>query len=532
MKRKVHQSAGKLNRRAFLHKSTLSFLGLLGSSLPATSWAVRGNTLHIRNYMDVVSLDPVSSVSQAEGTIFHAIFRNLMRFKADAGWNPVFDAAEYFQQTDETHYDFRLKPGLMFSDGFGEMTADDVKFSFERTLDPAMNATNIADLGPLDKVEVHDRYSGTFILRSPYAAFSTIGLAGPAGAILSRKAVTGVGGRYSTKPPCTSGPYLFKSWQARRKTVLLRNPQWKGEEALFEEIHIYAMSDDKAAEMAFEAGQLDCSAISVETVDPFRRHMPPDSTLQVMPSARNSWLGMNQENPALSDLRIRTAIQYAIDMEAVVEAAWFGLTPVSTGPIPQGMIGHREMTLIPPRGDADKARDLLREAGVSLPLQLTIDIPGRVREFTSAQVIQWSLRKVGIEAEIRAHDPTTYSTLGREDLGDEWRNIQLFLQDFVGMADPYYSVTWFISQQMGLWNWERFSNEEFDRLSDLASASTDPSERKIMYHRMQDLMEESGCYRFISNGVMPQIYRNTITPGFRIDGYPLMRDFRISHETV
>jgi peptide/nickel transport system substrate-binding protein len=79
---------------------------------------------------------------------------------------------------------------------------------------------------------------------------------------------------------------------------------------------------------------------------------------------------------------------------------------------------------------------------------------------------------------------------------------------------------------MGIWNWERFSSEEFDQLNARALATTVESERDRMYQRMQDLMEESGGYRFISNGVMPQIFRNSITPVFSPDGYAILRGFR------
>jgi len=147
----------------------------------------------------------------------------------------------------------------MFNNGFGEMTADDVKFSFERIIDPDLNAINAIDMGTLSHVDVHDRYSGTIVLKSPYAVFIPIAVAGYG--ILSRKAVASVGGRFNTQPPCCSGPYLFREWQAKRNTVLERNPLWEGPEAAFEEIHIYAMTDAKAAEMAFEAGQLDCAEI-------------------------------------------------------------------------------------------------------------------------------------------------------------------------------------------------------------------------------------------------------------------------------
>lgn len=526
MDNKAYPRRPKLARREFLQTSSLALMGLAGTGIAGISWAAHGDTLHIRNYQDVSSLDPVSTVSGAEGFILGAIYQNILQFASDDSWDTRLDAAQWFEQRDATHYDFRLKPGQMFSHGFGEMTADDVKFSFERIIDPAMHALNLPDMGPLDHVEVHDRYSGTFVLRTPYAAFIPIAVAGPNGAILSRQAVTALGGRFTTNPPCGSGPYSFKSWQAQRKTVLARNPLWAGEEAAFSELHIYAMSDDKAGEMAFEAGQLDCSQISVETVGPFEQDMPPDSKLLVLPSGRNYWLGMNQDNPALADIRIRRAIQYAVDVEAVLEAAWFGLAKVSSGPVPEGMTGHRARALIPPRGDPDKARALLREAGVTLPLRLRLDVDNKAQTLTAAQVVQWSLKKVDIEVDIHAQENSTFLTIGREDLGDQWRSTQLFLENFIGMADPYYSMTWFISDQVGLWNWERFRNDEFDRLNDLALATTDETERDRMYQRMQDLMEESGCYRFLTNGVMPQIFRNTITPAFRPDGYPRYRDFR------
>ena len=526
MSRKEPERWPHATRRAFLQKSSLALMALAGSGIPGIGWTVHGNTLHIRNYQDVSSLDPLTSLSAADGIISSAINQNLLQFKSNGTWDTHFDAAESFEQIDATHYKFRLKPGQMFSNGYGEMTADDVKFSFERMVDPAMNAINRPDMGPLSHVEAHDRYSGSFVLNSPYAAFIPVAVAGPTGAILSRKAVTAVGGRFTTDPPCSSGPYTFKSWQVQRKTVLARNPLWTGRQAAFEEIHVYAMPDPKTAEMAFEAGELDCARISVETVAPFKKDMPLDSSIRVLPSARNYWLGMNQEHPALTDIRIRRAIQYAVDVEAVVEAAWFGLANVSTGAIPEGMTGHRASALIPPSGNPEKAKELLAEAGVTLPLRLRLDVNNAALELTAVQVMQWSLRKVGIEVEIYAQDSSTFLTIGREDMGDQWQDVQLFMQSFTGMADPYYSLTWFISDQLGLWNWERFSNEEFDRLNDLALATTDEAERSRMYHRMQDLMEESGCYRFITNSVMPQIYRNTIKPAFRADGYAMLRDIR------
>ena len=499
---------------------------LMAGALPDVSWAQRENQLHIRNYADLRSLDPPFSFSGAEDIVEHSIYQNLLQFKTDGTWDTELDAAEYFESIDDRHYAFRLKKGQMYNNGFGEMTADDVKFSFERVIEPSNNAPNAPDMGTLSHVEVHDRYSGTIVLHSPYAAFVSVGVASWTGSILSRKAVESVGGRFSTQPPCCSGPYFFKSWQAMRKTVLEKNPNWKGPEAAFDEIHLYALTDNKAAEMAFEAGQLDCSQISVESAQPLKQDPPPNSYIEVLPSSRNYWIGMNQSNPALADIRVRQAIQWAIDVEAVVEATWFGLADPSTGPIPEGMLGHRGASLIPPQGNADKARLLLAEAGVDLPLRLRMDVNSDTLELTAVQVIQWSLKKVGIEIDIHTQDNSTFMSLGSEAAGEQWQDIQLFMQSFIGSSDPYYSLVWFISKQMGLWNWERFANQEFDQLNDQALAITDEAKRDRMYQRMQDLMEESGCYRFISNGVMPNIIRKSIRPAFSPDGYPVLRGFR------
>jgi peptide/nickel transport system substrate-binding protein len=513
----------QINRRSFLQRSTLAGLAIAGG-FPDVGWAVQGDQLHIRNYLDVASLDPPFTISGADGMICDAIYQCLVRLKTDGTWDTQLDAAEYFEAIDDTHYAFRLKRGQMFSNGFGEMTADDVKFSFERIIDPDLHAINAPDMGPLSHVEVHDRYSGTIVLKSPYAAFITIGVASYA--IMSREAVTSVGGRFGVRPPCCSGPYLFKDWQAKRKTILERNPDWKGPKAAFSEIHIYALTDAKAAEMAFEAGQLDCANISVESVEPFEKNMPPDSYVEIHPSGRNFWLGMNHTNPALSDLRVRQAVQYAIDVEAVVEATWFGLAKPALGPIPRGMVGCRERGLIPASGDADKARALLKEAGVELPLRLHLDVPSTALDLTAVQVMQWSLKKVGIEVDIQIHDTATFYSIGTEEAGDQWQDLQLIMNNFIGGADPFYALVWFTTQQLGQWNWERFSDEEFDRLNDVALATTDAAERNRMYQRMQDIMEESGCYRFISNGVMPQIIRKTVQPSFTPDGYAILRGFR------
>lgn len=503
-------------------------MGSAAGGLAGFAWAVEGDVLHIRNYADVKFLDPALMFSGAEGLIGYAIHQNLVAFKSDGSWDWHSEAAEVLERIDDRRYFFRLHPGIMFSNGYGEMTAEDVKYSLERVVDPALNSPNAGDMGPLSHVEVHDRYSGLIVLREPFAAFIPIGLCGGTGGILSRKALESVGGQFTIEPPACSGPYQFKSWQAQRKTVLERNPAWRGEPTDFREIHVYAMSDVKAGELAYEAGQLDCTQTAIESVEVFKRNMPPKSRMRVFPGLRYYWIGLNQDHPNLQDLRVRQAVQWAIDVEAVIEAAWFGLSEPATGMIAPGLIGHLDEAAIPPRGDREVARALLRDAGVELPLRITLDVAASALQLTAGQVVQWSLNKAGFDVELRSQDNATLITMGMESAGERWRDLQLHLQSFFMLGDPYYATEWFVSEQVGVWNWERFRSEEFDRLHKTAMSSSDSAERDRLYKRMQQLMEASGCYRFITHGVEPLLYRDHLEPAFRADGYPLYPRFRLA----
>jgi len=517
-----------LNRRDFLKKSTLASLGVMAANLPGTTWAVDGDVLHIRNYQDVKSLDPVSMLSGAEGLIGNAMFLNLVKFQPGDSWEWELDAAEYFEQLDETHYAFRLRPGIQFSDGFGEMTAEDVKYSAERIVDPAMKSPNAGEMGPLSHVEITGRYSGVMVLDSPYSAFIPIGLCTSSGGLHSKKALESVGGQFGIEPPACSGPYRFVSWQAQRKTVLERNSEWSGPPAAFREIHLYPLTDVKAGELAYEAGELECTQTSIESVEVFRKALPPSSRLDVISSLRYYWVGMNLEHPKLTDIRVRQAVQYGIDVEAVIEAAWFGLATPATGIIAPGLIGYREKADVPLAGDRAKAKRLLAEAGVELPLKLTLSLPAQAMEMTAGQVIQWSLAKIGIELELDPQDNATLITMGMESAGDRWKDLQLHLQSFFMLGDPYYATVWFVDKQVGVWNWERFRSDEFDQLHDLAMGLTDIGERDRIYQRMQHLMEQSGCYRFLAHSVESLLSRTWFEPAYRADGYPMYRDFKLS----
>jgi peptide/nickel transport system substrate-binding protein len=234
------------------------------------------------------------------------------------------------------------------------------------------------------------------------------------------------------------------------------------------------------------------------------------------------WLGMNVDNPALTDIRVRRAIQKAVDVDAVLKAAYFGVAARSTGIIAPGLPGHRDVE--PPARDLEGARALLEEAGAR-DLSLRLDLLNKTERTTAAQVIQANLAEVGIAVEIRPHDSGTFWTIGDQKAGDTWKDLQLILNRFSMQPDPSFATAWFTPEQIGVWNWERFDSAEFGALHDRAIVETDPEKRHGMYVRMQELMEESGAYVFLTHELNAAIY---IVPGLLPDGTVRFAEFKLA----
>jgi len=240
------------------------------------------------------------------------------------------------------------------------------------------------------------------------------------------------------------------------------------------------------------------------------------------PSLAYVWMGINQDVPPFDNKQIRRAVQHAIDRETVVEAAYFGAASTSTGIIAPGLPGHREAVLYD--YDPDKARELLAAEGAT-DLSVTLDILNQSERLAAAQVIQANLADVGIKCEIKQNDSGTFWTLGAKE-GDYWNKLQLIMGRFSMQPDPSWATVWFTPEQIGVWNWERFNSQDFAELHAQGLIESDPVKRDEIYRAMQDLMDESGCYVFLTHEVTGVLHRDTVIPGLKPNGESLLPDFK------
>lgn len=521
---RIHWFRVPLRRRRFLQG--MAAAGTVATLTPPFAFAQSPSILRGRSYADADQMDPAFSTGVNDGEVQDCLYSKLIEFTPGREWDWRLRDAEMIEQVDPTRIRFRLKQGIMWSNGYGELTTEDVKYSFERVIDESLASPIAVDWGPLQGVEIEDRYSGTIVFREPFAPAWQVALPLYVGAIVCKQAWEEAGGRIGTDVPTVSGPYRIKSWTPRQRRVLERNPEYTGDNpAAFDEIHIVPIDDEQTAERAFEAGDLDFTGISVSSLETLKAAPPAGAVIEEYPSLYYVWVGMNLDNPVMQNEQLRRAIQYGIDVTAIMDAAYFGVAEPSTGIIAPGLIGHREQAMVPPAGDLEKARELLAEAGAE-GMTLTLDVLNTTTFTTAAQVIQATLGQIGLDVQINLHESGAFWSLGDESQGERWQDIQLILNRFSMSPDPYYATSWFISEQIGIWNWERFSDPEFDELHQKALAETDPEKRDAMYRRMQDIMEATGAYRFITHEASPVMYRDTIVPALRPDGLPIYRHFR------
>ncbi len=510
-----------ISRRGLLQGA--GAFGAASLAFPNIAISQDGSVLTVRSYSDLQVLDPAFRLAAPEGDIIREIFAGLATNSVGDEWTWELYAAEELTQEDDTTVFFRLREGIPFTDGYGTMTADDVKFSIERVADPAMESPYAGDWASLAEVEVIDELSGRIHLTEAFAPLWTSTLPTTTCSILSRRAVEEAGGRIGTEPVAQSGRYLMTEWVPKQRTTLVRNPDWPGEPGGFEEIHIVPIEDPSTAELGFEAGDLDHTWTAVSSIQRLRESPPAGGVVLEKPSLAYVWMGMNNFAAPLDNPNIRRAIQHAIDRQTVVDAAYFGAAATSTGIIAPGLPGHRAANLY--NYDPDRARDILAQEGAT-DLFVTLDILNQSERLTAAQVIQANLADVGITCEIKQNDSGTFWTLGDENSGDYWQRLQLTLNRFSMEPDPSWATVWFTPEQVGVWNWERFDNAEYAELHARGLITRDLAERDRIYKRMQDLMEESGQYVFLTHEVTGVLHRDNVEPGLKPNGEPLFGSFR------
>jgi ABC-type transport system substrate-binding protein len=318
------------------------------------------------------SLDPALAESVYEALPINQLFDGLVDL--DPGLNVVPALASTWTiSADGTEYRFRLRPGARFHDGV-PVTADDVRFSIRRLLDPRRDRRTLASTY-LEVVEgASDFLSGARVdlpgvqalddrtvlirLERPYVSFLQV-LAMDGLKVVSRAAVERMGERAYGRAPIGTGPFQFVAWSDSELQLAANTDHFRGA-PLLDGVEIHFPRGDGTEDLErFLAGEVDVLAPTTEDLVPLRDQ--PAVRIHRYHELSLSFLGMNTGFPALGDVRVRQAIAHALDREALVAHAPV-VRRVATGILPPGMPAYAPDPKAL-RYDPDRARELLAEAG-------------------------------------------------------------------------------------------------------------------------------------------------------------------------
>ena len=521
-----------LDRRRFL--KTLGAAGLAAGAVPLVAACgpapaeAKGKNLVLRIDVDMQNLDPAFATGRSDYEIMECLHEGLQSYRPGT-MDRVNTLAEEFQVSpDGLRVDFTLRRGVPFHAGYGEVTAQDVKFSYERIAGlttPNINSSYQGDWSALEEVQVTGRYSGVIRLKHLFAPLHRTTLPLERGYVLSERAVRERGDGFATAPVGT-GPYELVEWSPRDRAVLRRFAEYGGSRygyvppVYWDEIQFRPVFNSTSAATALTAGELDFGPVN--PLD--ERRFAGDAGYQTLRQATfdYSLIGMNVAHPTLRDVRVRQAVRAAIDVDAILAAAFEGAYRRATAIIPPNMSVGYWPDAPAHRRDVDAARRLLADAGAQ-DLQLTITSSTDQQDPQDVcQIVAANLADAGVRCTIDVQDAGTFWTLG----GDVQSQRQLFYLSFAGLPDPYWSMVWFTSDQLNQWNFQSFSDPSFDALQRQTSQTTDDAARQAGYVEMQRQWDAAANTVWLA---WPQVLfagRTGLVPSLRVDGRMLAWNFR------
>lgn len=459
----------KTTIKAFLAAAAL-ILPALAAVAPAGAQNLR---IALREDPDI--LDPTLSRTYVGRIVYMALCDKL--FDINERLEVVPQLATGFHWDNPTTLTITLRQGVRFHDG-EPMDAEAVRYSLNRHL-TMQGSFRRSEISEIDRVEVVDSLTVRVTLKTPSASFIAA-LTDRAGMIVSPKAAEALGREFGTRPVC-AGPFRFVERVAQERIVVERfRDYWDAANIHFDRVTYLPIPDNTVRLANLQSGAVE-----------FAERMEPDD-MKTIQRARNlravavdelgyQGLTINVGNgerantPLGRDARVRQAFELAIDRAAINQVVYEGMYTPTRQPFPEANPFHvRDFP--PTQRNVERARALLREAGVTTPLAIEMTIPNNPDLRQVGEVIQSMVAEAGFNLSLRAMEFA--SSLQAATRGD----FQTYLVGWSGRTDPDGNIYTF-TRTGGGQNDGRYSNPEVDRLLDAARVELDIEKRRDLYAR-------------------------------------------------
>ncbi|NLA75402.1 MAG: hypothetical protein GX846_08040 [Deltaproteobacteria bacterium] len=457
------------------------------------------------------NLNPITSTEAVSNYVISGnIFESLVEYDEDTFEHRPLLAKSFSISQDGLQLDFILRDDITFSDG-QPVTADDVIFSYETTVNPAIDALSTATyLQDVDHVEKINNKHVRFTMKRVY--FKSLAICGGIPIIPEHIYKFNTPDEFNKRisNPVGSGPYIFEKWDVGREIVISKNLKYWGKMPNVDKIKFRIITNDAAAIQALRAGQVDFiqqpSPEQFYEMSQDREFTEKNYCLSYWhPGSGFFWIGWNQDRPFFKDKRVRLAMTHIIDREKIIK--YILKNPKAMIPTGNFYIhGPQYDSAIKPWPyDPERAKELLDEAGwkdtngngirdtdgVEFRFKYQIVSSTSIHE-QMAKLVKDEAAKVGIEVVI---DPYEWSVFVNRVYDRKFDAVNL--STVGGLAgDPYQS--WHSSQigNRGS-NHVGFNVPEADKLMEEARVTIDDEKRNKLYHQFHRILHEEQPYTFI-----------------------------------
>ena len=432
---------------------------------------------------DIRSLDPHYGTTTVDLACIAPMFNGLVRFQpGDMAPDKIQpDLAEHWETSkDGLVWTFYLRKGVRFHKGYGEFTAEDVKFSLEKAANKSTSGF-AADYAALSKVEVLDKYTVqlTFNSRIP----SVLGILADyhGGCIVSKKAVEEKGSKFAFDPVGT-GPFALKEYLPKEKAVLVKHSDFFRGSPKLDQIEFWFMPDAVSREMAFRKGEIDIVEGEQEQAWVKKMREVPETAVVVFGPGETVVLHFNMTKNPLDDIRIRRAICHAINLEELRTFMGLDVTDKLLSPIPISYLGGTENV---PRFEYNpvKSQELLSDAGFSKGLGLSAVISEWSGYRRTMEQVQEQLRRAGINLRLDVITHTAFHEQIRKDVSP----LVLYGCARFPTADPiltqFYHSKSIVGTPTAITNFSHY--DKIDDLIEKARLELDPVVQKELWASAQ-----------------------------------------------
>ena len=458
----------------------LAAAAVLGLGAHTADAQKRGGLLKFATPSVKPGLDPART-STGDGYMLTAmIFSNLTRVSHELKPEPQL-AHKWEANEDSSVWTFHLRKDAKFTNGRA-VTADDVKFSFDRILDPKTASKGRKAMGPITEIIAKDDHTLVIKLQGPYADLP-LQLGNTFARVIAKENLDEI-----SHKPIGSGPFILKEYIPGNKAILVRNPDYF-EEGLpyLDEVHQIYIKEYAAQVSALKTGEIDIMYFApVEIIDQLKSD--PNIEVRITPAPSFQPIVMFVNKKPFNDVRVRQALRFAIDRQAMMEAATGGLGTLGND-TPVGPANPYYNKALPQRErDVKKAKQLLAEAGHPNGVEVTIfTSTGRPGLEPAAIVAQQNLLEAGFKATIESVE---IARLYKDILRTPTDN-RVSQNNWFGRPTIDETLSPFFTTKAN-WNFTEYSNPEVDELLNKAKSLTDFDARKKLYDRVQEILYNEG----------------------------------------